>query len=189
MAKAKLRAEWFWCDRWTTSDAFTLPIAARGLYREMLTQAWVRGGSLPSDPARVRRAVGVTAQEWKRLWPKIREYWVIRGDRIFNPTQQEVMETSKALSKARAKSGAKGGARAQANKRAKSKPPSPSPSLSKPPNPLKRGNPLLRRLKRGGSAPDGHQSWDAFFGSLAQAQNCSAETARARWVDDMESNE
>ena len=58
-----------------------------------------------------------------------------------------------------------------------------------PPNPLKRGNPLLRRLKRGGSAPDGHQSWDAYFGSLAQAQNCSAETARARWVDDMGSNE
>jgi len=128
MARSKLRGEWFWCDRWTTSDAFTLPIAARGLYREMLTQAWVRGGSLPSDPGRIRRACGVTVEEWNELWPQIASYWATEGERIFNAVQREVMDASKRLSKTRAKAGAKGAANRQAKRVAKSKPPSPSPS-------------------------------------------------------------
>ena len=52
----------------------------------------------------------------------------------------------------------------------------------KPPNPRKRGDLLLRRFKRGGSAPEGHLTWDAFFASEAMSQNVSADVARDRWV-------
>jgi hypothetical protein len=56
----KLLAEWFWTDRWGGSDGFLLPLEARGLYREMLTQAWRRRARLPKDPEAIRRAVGCT---------------------------------------------------------------------------------------------------------------------------------
>ena len=55
-----------------------------------------------------------------------------------------------------------------------------------PPNPLKRGDLLLRRFRRGGSPPDGHLTWDAYFADLARSGNCSAEVARDRWVAERE---
>ena len=184
MARDKLLAEWFWCDRWMASDAFLLPLEARGLYREMLTQAWLRGGSLPKEPEAIRRACGVTVPEWRRAWPRVRKYWTSDGDRLVNATQIEVMETSKALSKARAKAGAKG----RAKQLAKDGPQSPSQSPSKkPPNPRKRGDILLRRFKKGQKPPEGHLTWDAFFASEAVSQNVSAEVARDRWVAERES--
>lgn len=79
---SKLLAEWFWTDRWIGSSAFLLPIEPRGLYREMLTQAWRRGGSLPNDPIAIQRAVGCTASEWRRCWPQIERYWRIDGDSL-----------------------------------------------------------------------------------------------------------
>jgi uncharacterized protein YdaU (DUF1376 family) len=62
----KLLAEWFWVDRWTGSTAFGLPLEARGLYREMLSQAWRRGGRLPNDHDQIRRIVGASEKEWRR---------------------------------------------------------------------------------------------------------------------------
>jgi uncharacterized protein YdaU (DUF1376 family) len=83
----KLLAEWFWTDRWTGSSAFLLPIEPRGLYREMLTQAWRRECRLPADPEAIRRVVGCTLQDWKRCWPKIEKYWRREGDSLVNDTQ------------------------------------------------------------------------------------------------------
>lgn len=127
MPRKKLLGEFFWTDRWVGSSAFLLPIEARGLYREMLTQAWMRGGSLPADPAQIMRAVGCSQEEWDRCWPLVKKYWRKNGSTISNDTQREIMEGSKTLSKRRANAGAKGGAKAQANRRANAK----SPSLSK----------------------------------------------------------
>ena len=111
----RLKGELFWGDRWMSSDAFLLPLEARGLYREMLTQSWMRDGSLPKEPESIRRACGVTVPEWRRCWPRIRKYWTSEGDRIFNRTQREVLAASKALGKARANAGAKGRASQLAN--------------------------------------------------------------------------
>lgn len=97
MAKSddKLRAEWFWCDRWARSTARLLPIDARGLYREMLTVAWSHGGALPNNPDAIQRAVGVTPAEWKQLWPQIARYWRVDGETLVNETQQEVYAEAK----------------------------------------------------------------------------------------------
>jgi uncharacterized protein YdaU (DUF1376 family) len=111
----KMLAEWFWTDRWMGSSAFLLPIEPRGLYREMLTQAWRREAKLPNDPETIRRAVGVTEAEWERCWPKVKGYWRVDGDYLVNDTQVAVylesLGRAKRLSK-RGKLGAK--ARAQA---------------------------------------------------------------------------
>jgi uncharacterized protein YdaU (DUF1376 family) len=93
---AKLLAEWFWIDRWMGSSAFLLPMEPRGLYREMLTQAWRRGARLPNDPEAIQRAVGCTPKEWKRCWPHLAGYWRVDGDSLVNDTQIAVYTAAKA---------------------------------------------------------------------------------------------
>jgi uncharacterized protein YdaU (DUF1376 family) len=137
----KLLAEWFWTDRWMGSSAFLLPIAPRGLYREMLTQAWRRGARLPNDHEAIRRAVGCTPQEWSRWWPKIESYWRVDGDSLVNDTQVEVYTEAKSIqerasrrgqagARARAQGRAQAATRAQSQGPPENKPPSPSPSPS-----------------------------------------------------------
>jgi uncharacterized protein YdaU (DUF1376 family) len=107
--KDKLLAEWFWTDRWTGSSAFLLPMEPRGLYREMLTQAWRRGGKLPNDPEAIRRAVGCTPSEWRRCWPKVEPYWRVDGDGLVNETQTDVIADAIAAHERAVKRGRKGG--------------------------------------------------------------------------------
>jgi len=95
VAKDKLLAEWFWIDRWVGSSAFSLPIDARGLYREMLSQAWRRQARLPNDLEQIRRMTGVTMREWKRLWPQVKKYWKVDGNSLVNKTQQQVYAEAK----------------------------------------------------------------------------------------------
>jgi uncharacterized protein YdaU (DUF1376 family) len=105
----KLLAEWFWTDRWMGSSAFLLPLEARGLYREMLTQAWRRGAQLPNDPEAIRRAIGATIGEWRRAWPTVQRFWRVSGDRLVNDTQLEIFADAKGRferAQARAQAGA-----------------------------------------------------------------------------------
>ena len=106
----KLLAEWFWVDRWTRSSAFLLPQEARGVYREMLTQAWARGARLPNDHEAIRRATGTTVKEWARAWPLIEKYWRIEGTDLVNETQLQIYAEAmgrKALLSTRAHSAAR----------------------------------------------------------------------------------
>jgi uncharacterized protein YdaU (DUF1376 family) len=128
MAAEKLLAEWFWIDRWMGSSAFLLPMEARGLYREMLSQAWRRGAQLPNNHEEIRRATGATQSEWKRNWPKIERFWTVRGALLINDTQEAVYLDAKARQD-RAQARAQAAAQARHGKVLKDCPPSPSPSL------------------------------------------------------------
>ncbi len=115
MAPDKLLAEWFWTDRWMGSRGFLLPLEPRGLYREMLTQAWRRGARLPNDHEAIMRAVGCKDAEWKRCWPKVEKFWRVDGDSLVNDTQLEVYaEALEAAKRAFERSSKGGQARAQA---------------------------------------------------------------------------
>lgn len=94
-AASKLLAEWFWTDRWIGSSAFLLPMEPRGLYREMLTQAWRRGAQLPNNPETIRRAVGATEGEWSRCWDLVRPFWREENGILVNDTQIEVYGETK----------------------------------------------------------------------------------------------
>lgn len=78
----KLFAEWFWTDRWTNSRGHTMPMEARGLYREMLTQAARFSGTLPNDHEAIRVLVNATVIEWRRSWPIVAPFWTVRDDRL-----------------------------------------------------------------------------------------------------------
>lgn len=112
MAPEKLLAEWFWIDRWMGSSAFGLPLHARGLYREMLSQAWRRGAQLPNDHEQIRRFVGATTKEWRLAWPLVERFWRLDGDSLVNDTQLLVYADAKARQVAASNRG-KAGARAK----------------------------------------------------------------------------
>ncbi len=96
MAAEKLLAEWFWIDRWMGSSAFGLPLEARGLYREMLSQAWRRGARLPNDHEQIQRLTGAREKEWRRCWPRVEKFWRVEGDSLVNDTQLLVYADAKA---------------------------------------------------------------------------------------------
>jgi uncharacterized protein YdaU (DUF1376 family) len=85
----QLRGEQFWVDRHMASELWMLPIAERGLHREMLSQAWLRGAQLPSDPEEIRRAIACSLVEWQRYWPRVSKHWVRRGRTLVNLVQRE----------------------------------------------------------------------------------------------------
>lgn len=107
----KLLAEWFWVDRWAGSSARGLPLEARGLYREMLSESWRRGGALPKDPEQIRRIVGASEREWNRSWPLVKRYWIdaIGGLEIVNETQLIVYAEARERQASFAERGRKGG--------------------------------------------------------------------------------
>jgi uncharacterized protein YdaU (DUF1376 family) len=140
----KLLGEWFWTDRWMGSSGFLLPLEPRGLYREMLTQAWRRGARLPNDHETIQRAVGCTAAEWKRCWPKVEGHWRIDGGFLVNDTQLEVYAQCRAererasnrgLKGAQASAQARAQARAQATTQAPTQAPPEDMLEDKPPDP------------------------------------------------------
>jgi uncharacterized protein YdaU (DUF1376 family) len=109
VADAKVIGEWFWTDRWIGSSAFLLPLEMRGLYREMLTQAWRRGAKLPADHAAIKRAVAATDDEWNRTWPFIATYWrESPGGVLVNDTQIEIYSESQARAERASDKGMKG---------------------------------------------------------------------------------
>lgn len=69
---------------------------ARGLYREMLTQAWRRGAQLPNDPGTIRRATAASPEEWDRAWRLVAPYWQDRDGLLVNPTQVEIFTEAQA---------------------------------------------------------------------------------------------
>lgn len=91
---AKLKGEMFWLDRWMLSSARQLPLEARGLYREMLSAAWMGEAALPNDAATIKRLVACTDDEWQRCWPLVRRYWREGDGIIVNDTQVEIYRDS-----------------------------------------------------------------------------------------------
>ena len=123
MAADKMLAEWFWTDRWMGSSAFLLPIEPRGLYREMLTQAWRRGARLPASHEQVCRAIGATQDEWNRSWPQIERFWKVVDGYLVNETQLEIYAEAQARAERAREKGLRGAqasaqARAQASAQA-----------------------------------------------------------------------
>lgn len=132
----KLLAEWFWIDRWMGSSAFLLPMEARGVYREMLTQAWRRGARLPNDHEAIRRAIGATLREWTRSWSLIERFWIVEDGYLVNETQRDVYADAQGRTERASKRGLAGAqarhkrndktAQVVAQAQPEDKPPSPS---------------------------------------------------------------
>ena len=85
---------WF-IDRWRKSTAYTdLTLEQQGAYRNLLDEAWLRGGPLPDDERILAKASG----DVKR-WPKLREVVMRRfrqaPDGWHNDTLDRILSRSK----------------------------------------------------------------------------------------------
>jgi uncharacterized protein YdaU (DUF1376 family) len=64
----KLNGLTWWIDRWRKSTAYTdMTLEQQGAYRNLLDEAWLRGGPLPLDDRVLAKASGDA-----RRWPKVR---------------------------------------------------------------------------------------------------------------------
>jgi uncharacterized protein YdaU (DUF1376 family) len=57
----------WWIDRWRKSSAFTdMTLEQQAAYRNLLEEAWLRGGGIPNNPRTLAQACG-DAQAWARV--------------------------------------------------------------------------------------------------------------------------
>lgn len=117
----KLLAEWFWVDRWTGSSAWELDMEPRGLYREMLSQAWRRKAQLPANFDTIRKITGCKPDEWARCWPQVSRYWREQDGVLVNDTQLEVYREAVAKAAKAVERARKGGRAAARNRRAQAR--------------------------------------------------------------------
>lgn len=93
--KDPLPGELRYTSNWRGSPLQMLPLAARGLYSEMLTQAWATRARLAqTDEDEIMRLIRATPAEWEGGWPRIRHYWATATDPT---TGAEVLVNKKQL--------------------------------------------------------------------------------------------
>jgi len=70
-----LRGMFWFIDRWRQSQAFMdLTIEEQGAYRNLLDEAWLRGGGIPNDPALLAKASGDPIR-WKFIRKNVLRYF------------------------------------------------------------------------------------------------------------------
>lgn len=83
--------KWF-PARWQASRKVQrMTLAERGLYHEMLDEAWNKG-PLPDDPARVADMLGLGTDEVMPCWARVRMAWVETEGGITSPFLEEIRE-------------------------------------------------------------------------------------------------
>jgi len=137
-----MNALWWWIDRWRKSTAYTdMTLEQQGAYRNLLDEAWLRGGALPRDSRILAKASGDASR-----WPHLRNvllkrFFIGRDHCLHNETLDKILKESvRRADKQRAyrarKNGRNGSGNAAGNRRG-----SPSPSLSSTPySPPTRGH-------------------------------------------------
>jgi uncharacterized protein YdaU (DUF1376 family) len=85
----------FWSiPRWRKSTAYTdLNLEQQGAYRNLLDEAWLRGGALPDDERILAKACG-DARRWKGIRDVILARFNKRADGWHHETLDEVLAHS-----------------------------------------------------------------------------------------------
>jgi uncharacterized protein YdaU (DUF1376 family) len=94
--------------RWFPGDHLRVtrgwPLAARGIYRELLDAQW-DAGALPEDVETLRAIAGATPEEWHTGWPLVEpQFPVRRGRRRHLALEQLRVEATARLERHRAAS-------------------------------------------------------------------------------------
>lgn len=84
----------WWIDRWRQSLAFTdFTLEEQGAYRNLLDEAWRRGGGIPNDPEVLARCCG-DARAWPRLHKRVMRKFRLVDGQWHNRTLDEVLKES-----------------------------------------------------------------------------------------------
>jgi uncharacterized protein YdaU (DUF1376 family) len=90
----RLNALWWWIDRWRKSTAYTdMSLEAQAAYRNLIDEAQLRGGALPTDERILAKASG-DATRWQEVREVVLARFVKRPDGYHNLTLDEVIAQS-----------------------------------------------------------------------------------------------
>lgn len=82
----QLRGLTWWIDRWRKSSAFMhMTLEEQGAYRNLLDEAQLRGGALPTDERVLAKACG-DALRWRFVRPAVMQHFEQRADGWHNDT-------------------------------------------------------------------------------------------------------
>lgn len=98
----KLYGLMWWIDRWRRSTAYVdMTLEEQAAYRNLLDEAWLRGGPLPEDD-RILAKVSGDAKRWPHIRPAVMRRFTKTADGWHNETLDEVLQqSSKRLTKQR----------------------------------------------------------------------------------------
>lgn len=93
----KMRAAWWWIDRWRKSTAYTdMTLAEQGAYRNLLDELWLRGGALPNDERILAKICG-DPWGWKKVRENVLARFSLTPEGWRNETHDEVSAQSNAF--------------------------------------------------------------------------------------------
>lgn len=106
----KMRAAWWWIDRWRKSTAYTdMTLAEQGAYRNLLDELWLRDGVLPNDERILAKICG-DPWGWKKVREKVLARFILGPDGWRNETHDEVCAQYRAFTERQSEKGRKGAA-------------------------------------------------------------------------------
>lgn len=104
----KLRAEWWWIDRWRKSTAYTdMTLAEQGAYRNLIDELWLRGGVIPDEERTLAKACG-DAIEWKKVKKAVMAHFYLTPEGWRNETHDQVSAFEQELHDRQSDKGKKG---------------------------------------------------------------------------------
>lgn len=89
-------------------DTLDLDAKEIGAYMLILMSLWTRGGTLPNDPAKLKRVARV-GRDWPRIWDAIERYFIIENGVISNGRLSQELHKVDTKRRINAHSGARGG--------------------------------------------------------------------------------
>lgn len=90
-------------------DTRHLSTEQHGAYLLLLFAMWRAGGSLPDDPAKLARIVGLSLARWRRVSPEVMAFFEGKEGRVTQKRLAAEIEKAKEKSEKRADAGSKGG--------------------------------------------------------------------------------
>lgn len=103
--------KWF-CAKWLSSERrFTLTLAERGAYRDLLDLHYAEG-SIPKNPWVLSGFLGVSLEEFNSVWPKVSQCFEPHPDnpdRLVNTHAIDLLSEQCKLQKRQSSNGSKGG--------------------------------------------------------------------------------
>ena len=96
----KMRAAWWWIDRWRKSTAYTdMTLAQQGAYRNLLDELWLRDGLLPNDD-RILAKISGDAFSWIEVRTVVMARFYLTDAGWRHETHDEVAGQSKTFKEA-----------------------------------------------------------------------------------------
>lgn len=104
----RMRAAWWWIDRWRKSSAYTgMTLEEQGAYRNLLDELWLRDGVLPTDDRQLANICG-DARRWNRVKTNVLARFTLTPAGWRHETHDEVSASVSKFQKAQQLKGKKG---------------------------------------------------------------------------------